>query len=77
MPQGISSHDELLRSLGDNQNTLVVIKFYDQFCRACDEIRPLYEELAQARSDDAAFFEVEVSFRPWDFGNRTGCVEEV
>lgn len=56
----ISSHDEYLNALAENQDKLVVIKFYDQFCRACDEIRPRYEELSRgAHAQEAAFFQVE------------------
>lgn len=59
-PQRISSHDELLNALALHQDKLVVIKFYDQFCRACDEIRPRFEELARQCSSSGAFFEIEV-----------------
>ncbi|CAM9975510.1 unnamed protein product, partial [Laminaria digitata] len=48
--------------MAQHQDKLVVVKFFDQFCRACDEIRPRFEELSRSQpSEDAAFFELEFS----------------
>ncbi|CAN0533913.1 unnamed protein product, partial [Ectocarpus sp. 12 AP-2014] len=41
--QAIDSNDDYVSAMAQHQDKLVVIKFYDQFCRACDEIRPRYE----------------------------------
>ncbi|CAM9370703.1 unnamed protein product [Sphacelaria rigidula] len=58
--KAIASHDDYLAALSENQDKLVVLKFYDQFCRACDEIRPRFEELSRnADPSDVAFFQVE------------------
>ncbi|CAN0331512.1 unnamed protein product [Ectocarpus sp. 8 AP-2014] len=47
--------------MAQHQDKLVVIKFYDQFCKACDEIRPRYEDLSRSQpGEDAVFFDVEV-----------------
>lgn len=60
-PQALGSHDEYLAAMAQNQDKLVVVKFFDQFCRACDEIRPRFEELSRSQSSEsAAFFELEV-----------------
>lgn len=60
-PQALGSHDEYLAAMAQNQDKLVVVKFFDQFCRACDEIRPRFEEMSRSQSsEDAAFFELEV-----------------
>lgn len=60
-PQSLGSHDEYLAAMAQHEDKLVVVKFFDQFCRACDEIRPRFEELSRSRpSEDAAFFELEV-----------------
>ena len=59
--QSLGSHDEYLAAMAQHEDKLVVVKFFDQFCRACDEIRPRFEELSRSRpSEDAAFFELEV-----------------
>lgn len=59
--QTIGSHDEYLAALAQHQDKLVVVKFFDQFCRACDEIRPRFEELSRSQSQEGAeFFELEV-----------------
>lgn len=60
--QALGSHDEYLAAMAQNQDKLVVVKFFDQFCRACDEIRPRFEEMSRSQSsEDAAFFELEFS----------------
>lgn len=61
MKQLIGSHDDFTTAMAQHEDKLVVIKFYDQFCRACDEIRPRFEDLSHSVPDeDAAFFELEV-----------------
>ncbi|CAN0185014.1 unnamed protein product [Pylaiella littoralis] len=60
--QLIGSHDDFTTAMAQHEDKLVVIKFYDQFCRACDEIRPRFEDLSHSVPDeDAAFFELEFS----------------
>lgn len=45
-----------------------MIKFYDQFCRACDEIRPRFEELSRSLpEEEAVFYHVEVCPRVFFF----------
>ncbi|CAM9847055.1 unnamed protein product, partial [Hapterophycus canaliculatus] len=57
----IASNDDYLNAMAEHQDKLVVIKFYDQFCRACDEIRPRFEELSRSEpEEDAVFFNLEV-----------------
>ncbi|CAN0447882.1 unnamed protein product [Ectocarpus sp. 12 AP-2014] len=60
--QAIDSNDDYVSAMAQHQDKLVVIKFYDQFCRACDEIRPRYEDLSRSHpEEDAVFFDVEFS----------------
>lgn len=59
--QAIRSNDDYVNAMAQHEDKLVVIKFYDQFCKACDEIRPRYEELSRSLpEEDARFFELEV-----------------
>lgn len=59
--QAIGSNDDYVNAMAQHDDKLVVIKFYDQFCKACDEIRPRYEELSRSLPDeDAMFYELEV-----------------
>ena len=73
--QALGSHEEYLAAMAQNQDKLVVVKFFDQFCRACDEIRPRYEELSRSQpSDTAAFFELEVrSDKGWGSRRHLKC----
>ncbi|CAM9595137.1 unnamed protein product [Choristocarpus tenellus] len=57
----INSHDDFLASMVQSQNKLVVVNFFDKFCRACDEINPKFEKMALDRNDDASFYRVEFS----------------
>lgn len=60
--QAIQSNDDYTLAMAQHEDKLVVIKFYDQFCRACDEIRPRFEELSRSLPEnEAMFFELEVS----------------
>ena len=60
--QRVKANDDFLSALAEHQDKLVVIKFYDRFCRACDEIRHRFEDLSgSAGVDQAAFYEIEVS----------------
>lgn len=60
--QGLASNDDYVEAMAKHHDKLVVIKFYDEFCRACDEINPRFAELSRAHSEeDAVFFELEVS----------------
>ncbi|CAM9119514.1 unnamed protein product [Ectocarpus sp. 8 AP-2014] len=60
--QAIDSNDDYVSAMAQHEDKLVVIKFYDQFCRACDEIRPRYEDLSRSQpEEDAVFFDVEFS----------------
>lgn len=59
--QAIGSNDDYVNAMAQHEDKLVVIKFYDQFCKACDEIRPRYEDLSRSLSEDEAmFYELEV-----------------
>lgn len=62
--QAIGSNDDYVNAMAQHEDKLVVIKFYDQFCRACDEIRPRFEDLSTSLpEEDAIFFELEVHMR--------------
>lgn len=59
--QAIGSNDDYLNAMAQHEDKLVVIKFYDQFCRACDEIRPRFQDLSRSLpEEEAIFFQVEV-----------------
>ena len=59
--QAIGSNDDYVNAMAQHEDKLVVIKFYDQFCRACDEIRPRYEDLSRSLpEEEAMFYELEV-----------------
>lgn len=59
--QSIGSNDDYATAMAKHDDKLVVIKFYDQFCRACDEIRPRFEDLSRSLpEEDAVFYELEV-----------------
>ncbi|CAM9441744.1 unnamed protein product [Discosporangium mesarthrocarpum] len=57
----IQSHDDFLEAMACSQNELVVVNFFDKFCRACDEINDRYEKLAMNHGHHASFFRVEFS----------------
>eukprot|EP00903_Cladosiphon_okamuranus_P006381 g6246.t1 len=60
--QAIRSNDDYVNAIAQHEDKLVVIKFYDQFCRACDEIRPRFEDLSRSLpEEEAIFFQVEFS----------------
>ena len=62
--QAIRSNDDYVNAMAQHEDKLVVIKFYDQFCRACDEIRPRFEELSRSLpEEEAMFYELEVGAR--------------
>ena len=57
----VRTNEDFISALAEHKDKLVVVKFYDKFCRACDEIRPRFDDLARSSgSDEAAFYEIEV-----------------
>lgn len=62
--QAIASNDDYVNAMAQHEDKVVVIKFYDQFCKACDEIRPRFEELSRSLpEEEARFFQLEVRVR--------------
>lgn len=63
--QVIQSSDDYMNAMAQHSDKLVVVKFYDQFCRACDEIRPRFEDMSRSVSEDVAvFYQLEVCDTP-------------
>ena len=58
--QSLAELDEAL-SAAAAENKLLVVKFYAPKCRACLSARPRYDAAAEALSDAASFYEVDIS----------------
>ena len=55
----IEGKENLLRTLDENADKLVVIKYFASWCRSCRSMKPRFERVASDWGSRARFFEVE------------------
>lgn len=58
--QRIASHEEYVRALSENENQLVVLKFFAPWCRSCKAMDVKYRRLA-LENENVRFYEVGVN----------------
>jgi len=54
----LNGREEYDRALGDNADSMVVIKYYASWCRACKALGPKVEKIARTHPE-VAFYEIE------------------